>query len=235
MPRKAKEKFRTFENVFDNFTLRTLFQLESSGLFDKLESPIALGKEANVFSALKGDERICVKIYRLEACDFKRMYEYIRTDPRYQELKHQRRKTIFSWTQREFRNLLKAREAGVNCPKPMKFKNNVLLMEFIGQEKAYPLLRQAPPEDVEKFFKKTIEEIKKLYKGNLIHGDLSEYNILNREDSPVFIDFSHGTQLNNPRAKELFDRDIKNVCNYFKRLGLKIEEKKIKEEIIGKV
>jgi len=231
MATKGREEWKTYENIFDKFTIKTIFDLTGTGLFDALESPIALGKEANIFTALKGKKRLCVKVYRLEVCDFRRMYEYIRTDPRYIELRHRRRKIIFAWTQREFRNLLKAREAGIRCPTPIKHKNNVLVMEYIGEQKPYPLLKNLPPEDPKKFFKLLLDEMKKMYKNDLIHGDLSEYNIINKNEKPVIIDFSHGTQFKNPEAKMLFERDIKNVCRYFKKVGLDISEEDIKKKI----
>jgi len=231
MARKPKEEWKTYEGIFDKFTVRTLFELSGAGFFDALESPIALGKEANIFTAIKGKERVCVKVYRLETCDFNRMYEYIRTDPRYAELKHHRRKIIFAWAQREFRNLLKAREAGVRCPTPIKYKNNVLVMEFIGEQKPYPLLKDLPPDNPKQFFNIMIEEMRKMHKNNIVHGDLSEYNILNMNNKPVIIDFSHATQLKNPEAKMLFERDINNICRFFRKLGLKIKEDDIKKKI----
>ena len=134
MRRAPKEEWKIWGNVFDNFTLRTLFKLSSQGHFDHLESPILVGKEANVFSAIKDDGRVIVKIYRLETCDFNKMYSYIRTDIRYKTLRKNNRQVIFAWTQREFRNLMKAREANVTVPKPIAFLNNVVVMEFIGKD-----------------------------------------------------------------------------------------------------
>ncbi|MBW3017158.1 Kae1-associated serine/threonine protein kinase, partial [Candidatus Woesearchaeota archaeon] len=171
--------------------------------------------------------------YRLEACDFTRMYEYIRTDPRYIELKHHKRKIIFSWTQREYRNLLKAREAGVKCPTPYAFENNVLVMEFIGDEKACPQAKNCAPRNAKKFIKDVVDEMRKLHKAGIVHGDLSEYNILNKDGSPVLIDFSQETQKNNPIFGELLERDIKNIARYAKKLDAGFDEEKIKK-ILGK-
>ena len=68
--KQAQEKFKTYENVFDQATLRTLFKLSSQGYFDELKSPISVGKESNVFTAIKGEDYLIVKIYRINACDF---------------------------------------------------------------------------------------------------------------------------------------------------------------------
>jgi|SRR3989344_5091067 len=232
----SKEIWKTDENVFDQFTVRSLQKLSAEGHFDGLKSKIAVGKEANVFSAEKGKELVCIKIYRLETADFNRMYKYIAGDPRFRGIKHNRRKIIFEWTKREFRNLLKAREAGVNVPKPIAFENNVLVMEYIGDslEKPAPILKDKPPIDIEKCFKSVKKDMKKMFKAELVHGDLSEYNILNNNENFVFIDLSHGTPSFAPASREIFERDIKNVANYFKRKGIDIDEESLRKEIVGK-
>jgi len=233
MPTKAKEKFKTMHNVFDEFTNRTIFKLISEGYFEGLESTISPGKEANIFSAKRKDKsRVMVKIYRLEACDFNHMYDYIKEDPRYTDIKGKKRKVIFFWVQREYRNLLKAREANVNVPTPLTFKNNVLVLEFIGKEDiiAHRLSVDAP-KNPKKFFDKIIENIKKLYKAGLVHADLSAFNILNNDEEPVFIDFSQATTLDSSRAKEFLKRDIKNICTFFRKLGLKPDEAKVLKKI----
>ena len=221
MPNRSKEKFRTAYTVFDEFTNRNIFKLISEGYFEGLESPIAMGKEANIFSAKKKDDsRVMVKIYRLETCDFNKMYDYIKEDPRYAELKGKKRLIIFSWVQREYRNLLKAKKAKVAVPEPLTFKNNILVLEFIGQEgKIASRLTVEPPKYPKKFFNKIIDNIRKLYKAGLIHADLSPFNILNNNEEPVLIDFSQATPLDNTSAKEFLKRDIKNICNFFKKLG----------------
>ena len=112
--KEGKEKFKTKHGVFDEFTNRTIFKLITEGHFRGLESPINIGKESNVFSALtKQDNRVIVKIYRLETCDFNTMHNYIKDDPRYSKLKKKKRNIIFAWVQREYRNLMNAKEAQV--------------------------------------------------------------------------------------------------------------------------
>jgi RIO kinase 1 len=108
---KQREEWKVYKNVLSKFTIDTLFKLISQGHFEGLESPVSIGKEANIFSAVtKENQRVIVKIYRLENCNFNKMYQYIAADPRYVHLKKSRRDVIFSWCQREYRNLLKARE-----------------------------------------------------------------------------------------------------------------------------
>lgn len=234
MPKTPREKFKTQHNVFDEFTNRTLFKLISQGHLDGLESPISVGKESNVFSAHKGDERVIAKIYRLEACDFNRMYEYIRYDPRYASLKKKRREVIFAWAQREYRNLFKAREANVNVPKPITFHNNVLVIGFIGNNDPAPKLKDLIPKNKKDFFNKVIDNIRKLYKAGYVHSDLSEFNILNDNENPVIIDLSQCTPLENSNSREYLVRDIYNICRFFNKHGLKVDKEKIKRIIASK-
>ncbi|MEK6876193.1 MAG: serine protein kinase RIO [Nanoarchaeota archaeon] len=236
--RKAKfreytEKFKTKHGVFDDFTNRTIFKLMSEGRFRGLESPISIGKESNVFSALtKEGKRVIVKIYRLETCDFNRMYDYIKDDPRYTGLKDKKRKVIFVWVQREYRNLMNARDAQVNVPIPITFSNNILVLEFIGRNGSIaPKLKDSVPKNKKRFFDKTIDNIRKLYKSGLVHADLSAFNILNFDDNPVFIDMSQATVLKHPRAEEFLERDVRNICIFFRKAGLKANEKSALKKI----
>ncbi len=231
MARIMREKFKTYKGVFDLFTEETIFRLISRGLFDGLQSPICVGKESNVFTALKGSEKRIVKIYRLETCDFNRMYDYLKFDFRFQSLKKQKRKVILTWAQREYRNLLSARDANVRVPTPLAVMNNVLVLEFIGDKNPAPKLKDAYPANPKEFFKELVREMKKLFRANLVHADLSAFNVLNYNEKPVLIDFSQTTTPDNPNAKEYLQRDIKNICNFFERLGVRTEPEKILKEI----
>jgi RIO kinase 1 len=233
--RHPEEAKKTFKAVFDNFTNTTILRLISKGHLDGLESPISIGKEANIFTALARGKRVAVKIYRIATCDFNRMYDYIRADPRFPMLERNRRKVILLWAQREYRNLLKAREAGIRVPTPRAVLNNVLVMEFIGDDhQPAPRLKDAWPEDPQAFFDTIIKWMQKLYAAGLVHTDLSHFNILNHNEEPVFIDLSQATVLENPNAKEYLDRDIKNICTFFRKKGLDIDEEEVKKQITEK-
>jgi len=232
MAKITREKFKVHNNVFDNFTLRNLFKLASEGFFEDLKNSVALGKEANIFTAERKDgSLVIVKIYRLETCNFNGMFDYIKQDPRYEGLSNKRRDIVFAWTQREFRNLLKAREC-IKVPTPYKVKDNIIVMEMIGGDVPAPELRNSRPEDPKKFFDKVVGNMKKLYDIGLVHGDLSHFNILNNDDEPVFIDFSQATITRNNHADELLERDVKNIVNFFNsKCGLNEDPKEIFNKI----
>lgn len=235
MVRKSREEWKIYNNVFDKFTIRTLFELSTKGFFKDLTSPVALGKEANVFLAsTKDDRQVIVKIYRLENCNFNQMYFYIQNDPRFHGLENRKRKIIFKWVQREYRNLLKAREK-IRVPTPIEFKNNVLVMELIGKEAPSPLLKDKKPDDPKDFYDQIIHNMSKLLEAGVVHGDLSHFNIINDAEKPVFIDFSQGTSIKATEASKLLKRDVKNICKYFeKAVELDFEEanNKLQEKLV---
>lgn len=232
MTRPSRERLKTYKNVFDTHAERCLFKLAGQGHFDSLDAPLSIGKEANIFIATKGREHRIVKIYRLETCDFNRMFDYLRYDPRYPHLKSNRRRTIFMWAKREFRNLLRARDAGVRVPTPYAHIDNILIMECIGGP-AQRLKDDPPkaPKEMTIFLSLLLAEMTKLHKNGLVHGDLSEYNILNYQGRPVLIDLSHTIPLESIRGPELLARDIKNVSAFFSKHGIKISENDIVKKI----
>ncbi len=232
---RSREEWKTYGNVFDKFTEANLRKLSSQGYFEELESSLALGKEANVFIArTKDDDLIAVKIYRLENCNFNKMLSYIIQDPRYLSLKGQRRKIIFAWTQREYRNLLKSREL-VRVPTPIVCKDNIVLMELIDDgDKVSQKLKDVKLENAQKTFDDVIDGVKKLFKGGLVHGDLSEYNILIQQGKVVFIDLSQMTPTDSSNAPELLKRDVNIICSFFNRRGLDLDSKTVYNSVVGK-
>jgi RIO kinase 1 len=242
MARITHERWKVYGNVFDAFTMNDLIKLSKQKHYDELVSPVSIGKEANVFSARKKEEGAevykIVKIYRLEACNFNKMYDYIKHDPRYYNIKKQRRQVIFSWVQREYRNIMKAREAGVKVPKPIALLHHVFVMQMIGDEaigESAQRLKQQSPKNPADFFEKLIKNIALLYqKAKLVHGDLSEYNILNWKEIPVIIDMSQASPTDAVNADELLDRDIRNMVSYFKKHGVTTTAEELKKRIVGK-
>ena len=224
--RMQKEEWKTYGNVFDEFTKRNIFKLSSQDYFFELTSAYKMGKEANVFIASTKEEHdVMVKIYRLENCNFNKMNEYLSQDDRYENFKGQKRKIIFSWVQREYRNLMIAREV-IRVPTPLVFKDNIVVVEMIGDDEPAQQLKDLDPTNPEEFLDVIIDNVRKLYKHGLVHGDLSAFNILNHDDEPIFIDFSQSTTTRTPSHIPLMRRDMVNVLAHFAKLGVErdIEE-----------
>lgn len=233
MAKRSKEEWKIYGNVFDNFTINTIQKLMSQKVIEGIESPVKIGKEANIFSARTrdGGKRI-LKIYRLESCNFNRMYQYIKSDPRFMDIKKQKRQVIFAWVKREYRNLLAARQAGMRVPTPVTSLNNIIVLEYIGDKEPASQIKDDLPENVQGFFNEIVQSLGLLYKGaGLVHADLSEYNILNYQGHPVFIDFSQATNLKDNQAQDYLKRDITNLVRFFQKYGLELQEESVIERI----
>ena len=223
---KDSETYKIMERVFDSSTLLTLYHLINRGVLDFFYGVVSAGKEANIFCTLdKQGNYVAVKIYRIATSNFKNMYRYLSSDPRFRRVPRERRDLIYTWASREFKNLQRAHGAGVPVPRPIDCEKNVLAMEFIGEEGiSYPRMKDTPPRAPKRTFQKLFDAVKVLYqKAELVHSDLSEYNVLLTPD-PVLIDFSMATPRANPMSDELLMRDIRNLSRYFHKIGVKTPE-----------
>jgi len=230
---KDSELYKIANEVFDRTTKETLAYLHRRGKIEELYGVISTGKEANVFAGVDSEgNRIAVKIYRTYTTEFRRIWEYLAADPRIGYLPKDMRKLIFVWTRREFKNLQRAIKYAVRVPEPIIFRNNVLVMEFIGDEMPAPRLKDVEKKleksDFEELYSYLIGVIERLWKrGDMVHGDLSEYNVL-LWDGPVVIDWSQATVRRNRMSVELLKRDLRNVTNYFARKGVDVEDYEVK-------
>lgn len=222
--RRSDEDRKTLDEVFDKATLLVLYKYISNGYLETLDYPLSTGKEANVFHATTPQgESVAVKIFRTNTATFRSFMTYIAGDPRFGHVKPNRRDIVYVWAQKEYKNLQRYFEAGVRVPNPIAWRENVLIMEFIGDEGTpAPRLKDAPFEDPAKGY----EELVKQYRlgsevGGLVHGDFSEFNILNRGETPVVIDVAQAVLVHHPMAPELLRRDAKNIAAYFRRQGVK--------------
>jgi len=221
------EKFKIERKVFDRKTLLAIFRLMNKGYVKTVESLVKEGKESCVLSAKdKKGNWVALKVYRVEHCDFKSMWKYLVSDPRFFAVRKDRRSVVYNWCKREFKNLKIAFNSGVWCPEPIAFFENVLVMSFIGEEgKPAPRLIDLvlSEEDAKIVYEEVIENLKKLIKAKLIHSDLSPYNILLKE-RPYFIDFSQAVTFSHPLAKDFLERDLKNINSHFQRIGIDVKE-----------
>ena len=218
---KDSDDLNVEDAVFDKRTLMDLYSLASKGVIDALGGSVCTGKEANIFAALSGERVLALKIYRISTSNFNVMQDYLHGDPRFSSVKGTKRAIVAAWTRKEYRNLLRAEQVGVRVPHPFAMRENILVMEMIGQEDA-----AAPPlKDVEldaaeagRIYQKIIEYISLLYnQAGLVHADLSEFNILYGRGEPVIIDMGQSVTQDHPQSKRFLERDISNIANYFQK------------------
>lgn len=231
----SSEARKAVENVLDDTTMDALLELKQRDIIKKMHGTIESGKESVVFLADTYDEeRVIVKIYMSQAGSFRNMEKYLRGDKRFRDFKSDRRSIINEWCRKEFKNLKKASKI-LNCPEPIAFEDNILVMEFIGREfSPFPKLKDVEIENPKGAFNVVLKDIKKLWdEEQLVHGDLSEYNILVTDESElVWIDFSQGVHKTHPEAENLLKRDIENVANFFRGQGAEIDTEKAFETVL---
>jgi len=226
---KDPDRKKVESGVFEYNTLLNIQKLMSKNILDRMGGPVSTGKEADVFLAYKNGEPIVVKIYRLATSSyFKKatILQYLQGDRRFTDIKKNKTSIIFAWVQKEFKNLILASKAGLNAPKPLGVYKNVLAMSAIGGEEPAPRMIDSPPKDPLQCYESILEQLRLLYKKDLVHADLSEYNILMDGDEPYLIDFSQGVLKTHPKADFFLRRDVKNLCIFFSKLGVNADAEK---------
>lgn len=229
---RTGEKWKIEDLVFDKRTLLTLGKLMEEGAFTKMDYLISIGKEANVYRARMKDDYVAIKIYRNETSRFIKKMDYLRGDPRFKKAKLTGYNIIRLFAQKEYKNLLVAEQEGVDAPRPISQKDNVVVMTFLGKD-GLPFAKMADvkPDVIEDDFHVIIHSIKAMWKGGIVHSDLSEYNIL-LGDKPYIIDLSEGVSIHHPKAKEFLMRDLVNLSAFFKKsIGLKSNPQELFSEI----
>jgi len=226
MREKRSEEYEVLEEVFDRSTLMVIYDFMNKGVIDEIHGVVKAGKESRVYWGKdKQGNELAIKIYLTISAEFRKgMLQYIEGDPRFRGVKRDTRSIIFTWARKEFRNLKQAVAAKVRVPEPIALKKNVLVMEFIGKNGvSAPSMKEQSPKNPEKTYKTLLKYLRRLYhKAQLIHGDLSEYNVMIWRGHPVLFDVSQAVPPSHPLADSLLDRDLRNMNRYFSRLGVKV-------------
>ncbi|MFB6256849.1 MAG: serine/threonine-protein kinase Rio1 [Haloplanus sp.] len=222
---KDADQFKVEQSVFDDATFAAIYKLVQDGYIDAFGGPISTGKEANVYEALGADGRdVAVKIYRINASNFQQMREYLEGDPRFEGIGSDKKKIVLAWTKKEFANLRRARQAGVRVPEPIAVERNVLVMELVGLvEERARRLAEVTVENPETAFEVVREYMRRLYGAGLVHGDLSEYNLIIHDGELVVIDLGQAVTVHHPNADDFLKRDCRNVASFFRRQGLEVD------------
>ncbi|KAK6101252.1 RIO1 family protein [Brugia pahangi] len=227
---KDKDEKATNELSMDKVTRLIIYRFITTGLFDVIENVIATGKESIVLRAIAhGDgvrlfeEKHCaLKVFKMALSEFKNRSEYVQDDYRFKNP----RRVLRIWAEKEYTNLNRMVRAGVKCPKPIRLRKHIMIMTFIGSNGiAARKLKDIEWIDQEiiydTFLQVKAAMIKMFSDCNLVHGDLSEFNILYHENDVYIIDVSQAMDISHPRALFFLLRDIDNVLEFFGKLGTK--------------
>lgn len=219
----------TVEQAIDPRTRMVLFKMLNRGVFQNINGCISTGKEANVYHATRADgQEFAIKVYKTSVLVFKDRDRYVQGDYRFRHgyCRHNPRKMVKTWAEKEMRNLMRLRAAGIKCPTPFLLRLHVLVMDFIGKAGwAAPRLKDADlsEDKLRESYLEIIMTMRTLYqKCKLVHGDLSEYNILYFEGNLYIIDVSQSVDLDHPSALDFLREDCIHVSDFFKKHGVSV-------------
>ena len=213
---------------------KRLQPLLEDGLIDGVVRQLMSGKEAMVFVVVCGEETRCAKVYKeANKRAFRQAVDY--TENRKTKNTRQARAMAkgsrfgresqeAAWQNAEVDALYRLAAAGVRVPKPYNFHEGVLLMELVtdADGNAAPRLNDVEftPEIAIKYHHALIGEVVRMLCAGVIHGDLSEFNILISGDGPVIIDLPQAVDAaGNNHAQVMLERDVANLRNYFGRFA----------------
>ena len=191
-----------------------------NGLVDEVVSILATGKEADVYVGLWKKVPLALKVYRLHKTLHKKKSAIGYSVDRMGQI-----------AANEFTILEKAYRAGIPVPTPARRADNMFTMRFLGDETSARRLRDLDLDEPEQYAKEALGIIEKLLDNFIVHGDLSEYNLLLYRDRIFVIDFPQAVDLSSrpnryrrfERAKPLLRRDLENVARYFSQYDIDVD------------
>ncbi|KDQ25738.1 hypothetical protein PLEOSDRAFT_1085159 [Pleurotus ostreatus PC15] len=225
---KDKADRATTEQVLDPRTRIILFKMIGRGILQEINGCISTGKEANVYHALSPEAvHLAVKIFKTSILVFKDRDRYVAGEFRFRRgyNRHNPRKMVRLWAEKEMRNLKRLSMAGIRCPEPVEVRENVLVMRFLGDSEGWPSPRlkdaQLPAGALPGLYQELVLTTRQLYhQCKLVHADLSEYNILYHDSHLFIIDVSQSVEHDHPSAFDFLRSDITNIEEFFGRLGV---------------
>ncbi|KAF0692947.1 Aste57867_16032 [Aphanomyces stellatus] len=218
----------TTEQVLDPRTRMMLYRMLNQGIVSEINGCLSTGKEANVYHARLGNDEGegAIKVYKTSILVFKDRDKYVSGEFRFRHgySKNNPRKMVKLWAEKEMRNLKRLQDAGIPCPEPIMLRSHVLLMKFIGHDGyAAPRLKDArlSESQIRNVYVQCVKTMRVMYQVcKLVHGDLSEYNLLYYKSTLYFIDVSQSVEHEHPHAMEFLRKDCKNVTDFFTKSGL---------------
>jgi RIO kinase 1 len=225
---------------------KRLQPLIEDGLIDGVVRQLMSGKEAMVFVVRSGAETRCAKVYKeANKRAFRQAVDYTenRKTKNTRAARAMAKGTRFgrqaqerAWQSAEVDALYRLAAAGVRVPTPYNFHEGVLLMELVTDAlgEAAPRLNdvELTPEVARVFHRQLIGEVVRMLCAGVIHGDLSEFNILVDANGPVIIDLPQAVDAaGNNHAARMLERDVNNLRTYFGRFAPELLATKYGKEI----
>lgn len=220
--------------------------LIDAGVIEAVERPLLAGKEAEVYLVIHRGERCVAKLYKqAENRSFKHRSAYTegrrgRNTRRERAIakgsRYGRSEAEAAWRNAEVDAIYRLRAAGVAVPEPFEFVDGVLVMELVSDEHGEPAPRLCDVElskrDAKRVFELLLREVVKMLCAGLVHGDLSDFNVLLGLEGPVVIDFPQAVDAAaNRNARRFLVRDVDNLQHFLGRYVPGLRRKRYGEEI----
>ena len=227
-------------------TPAALQPLIDDGVIDEVIRPLKSGKEATVYLVRSGGHTRCAKVYRdMAQRSFQRRAVYqegrkVRGSRQARAMSKStrfgRREQEAAWKNAEVDALYKLVAAGVRVPKPFGYFNDTLIMELITDAAGDPAPRlgdlDLSPETARGYHRFLIQQVVRMLSLGLIHGDLSEFNVLVGPDGPVIIDLPQVVSAaGNNSALAMLERDVNNVRGTLGRFAPELLETQFAHEM----
>ncbi len=215
-------------------TPKGLQPLVDDGLIDEVLLPLKSGKEASVYVVRSGDRILCAKVYKdMAQRSFQARVQYqegrqVRGSRQARAIsrasKFGRREQEAEWKNTEVDALYRLAGAGVCVPRPHGYFHGVLLMELVTDAEGNTALRlgevELTPDEARSYHTRLVRDVVRMLCLGLIHGDLSEYNVLVAPDGPVIIDLPQVVSAaGNNNAREMLLRDVHNLRSSLARFA----------------
>lgn len=224
---------KVIDQVFDRQSMAALSKFISDRKIETVDYPVSTGKEGSVFHATDPDgHALALKIYRVSNATFRALSQYIIGDPRFKRSGRSHRGMIEAWAMKEYRNLERMRTAGARVPAAVAVYKNLLLMQYLGDDSGpAPVIRTVKIEDPQALYEDLLVSLRAIRKAELVHGDLSEYNLLYWEGHPWVIDVGQAVPVEHGLAEEWHQRDMENITRYLRRLGVAVTAAELDAEV----
>lgn len=200
------------------------------GLVDSVLRQLMSGKEAMVYVVQCGDEIRCAKVYKeankrgfhtaVDYTEGRKVKNSRQARAMAKRSRYGREEQEAAWQHAEVDALRRLAAAGVRVPTPYQFHEGVLLMELVADEDGEPAPRlndlALSAEEAQRFHAELIRQVVRMLCAGIVHGDLSEYNVLVDADGPVIIDLPQAVDAAaNNNARRMLERDVDNLTTYF--------------------
>jgi RIO kinase 1 len=220
--------------------------LIDDGIIDAVLRPLKSGKEAAVYVVQRGDEVLCAKVYKdMAQRSFQARVQYqegrkVRGSRAMRAMgkatKFGRKEQETAWKNTEVDALYTLHEAGVSVPRPHGYFHGVLLMELVTDDEGYSAARlgevMLEAEQARWYHTELVRDVVRMLSLGLIHGDLSEYNVLVTGQGPVIIDFPQVVSAaGNNAARDMLLRDVHNIRDSLARSAPELSDTHYGEEM----